>query len=95
MQENQEKFVARAWSQVQKVLEANRLVQLLAYAMQASRALYGNLGSRFDAGERMAFFAPVLRKVRASPTTIHDVVSKPFSPRELMRKVRELLGDAG
>ncbi|HKW08960.1 MAG TPA: hypothetical protein VJO33_01195, partial [Gemmatimonadaceae bacterium] len=40
VRENQEGYVARAWAQVQKVLEANRLIRLAAYAMRASEAVY-------------------------------------------------------
>jgi len=70
IQENQENYVARAWTQVRKILEANNLVRLLAYAMQASRALYANLGARLADPEKLAFFSPVLRKVRGSATTL-------------------------
>ncbi|HEX8905075.1 MAG TPA: hypothetical protein VF771_09560, partial [Longimicrobiaceae bacterium] len=80
VQENQENYVARAWAQVQKVLEGNRIVRLLAFAMQASRAMHENLAARMAPAEKLTFFAPVLRKVRGSPTTLHHLMGESTLP---------------
>ena len=72
VREHQESYVARAWEQVRKVLEANRIIRLTAFAMRASEATYVNLAARFSAERTMAFFSPVLRKVRGSPTTLQQ-----------------------
>ena len=73
VQENQENYVARAWTQVQKVLEANRLIRLAAYAMRASEAVYVNLAAKFSPERTITFFATTMRKVRGSPTTLQHL----------------------
>ncbi|OQW61750.1 MAG: hypothetical protein BVN28_06585 [Nitrospira sp. ST-bin4] len=80
VQENQENYVARAWKQVQKVLEANRLIRLAAYAMRASEAVYVNLGAKFSTERKLAFFGGTLRKIRGSPTTLQHLVNQSTLP---------------
>jgi len=80
VQENQENYVARAWSQVQKVLEANRLIRLAAYAMRASEALYVNFAAKFTAERTITYFAGTLRKVRGSPTTLQQLLNESTLP---------------
>ena len=80
VQENQENYVARAWSQVQKVLEANRIIRLAAYAMRASEVLFVNLAANFTPEHKISFFGATLRKVRGSPTTLAHVVGQSKLP---------------
>ncbi len=80
IRENQEGYVARAWTQVQKVLEANRLIRLAAYAMRASEAVYVNLAARFAPEQALSYFSPVLRKVRGSPTTLQHLLGESTLP---------------
>ncbi len=80
VQENQENYVARAWSQVQKVLEANRLIRLAAYAMRASDAVYLNLAAKFSPARSITYFASTLRKVRGSPTTLAHLMTESMLP---------------
>jgi hypothetical protein len=80
VREHQERYVARAWSQVQKVLEANRIIRLAAYAMRASEAVYANLASHFTAERSVTFFSPVLSKVRGSPTTLRHLMGQSTLP---------------
>ena len=75
VRENQEGYVARAWAQVQKVLEANRIIRLAAYAMRASEAVYVNLAGTFAPENALVFFSPLLRKIRGSPTTLQHLVN--------------------
>jgi hypothetical protein len=96
VQENQENYVARAWSQVQKVLAANRVVRLVSYAMYASRAIYTNLGATFDAAEKVAFFSPLLRKVRGSATTLqHQLGASTLPPAAVSGAMRRLVRPRG
>lgn len=96
VQENQENYVARAWTQVRKVIEANRLLRLLSYAMHASRAMHENLGAKLGPAEKLVFFAPVLRKVRGSATTIeHQVRASTLPPAALSGAMRRLLRPRG
>ncbi len=80
VREHQESYVARAWAQVQKVLEANRIIRLTAFAMRASEVTFLNLAARFSAERTMAFFSPVLRKVRGSPTTLQHQLDQSALP---------------
>ena len=80
VQENQEGYVARAWKQVQRILEANRLIRLAAYAMRASEAMYLNLGAKFTTERKLAFFGSTLRKIRGSPTTLQHLVGQSTLP---------------
>lgn len=80
VQENQEDYVARAWSQVQAILEANRVIRLAAYAMRASEALFVNLAAKFPAERKLAFFGATLTRVRGSPTTLAHLMGRSTLP---------------
>ena len=80
VRENQENYVARAWTQVQKVLQANNLIRLAAYAMRASEAVYLNLAAKLTPEHRITFFAATLRKVRGSPTTLQHLLQQSTLP---------------
>lgn len=80
VQENQEGYVARAWTQVQKVLDANREARLHAWAMHASVAVYANLAARMQPAQSVTFLAPLLSKVRGSPTTLHHLLGQSTLP---------------
>jgi hypothetical protein len=80
VREGQENYVARAWAQVQKVLEANRIIRLAAYAMRASEAVYLNLAAKFSPERTLMFFATTLRKVRGSPTTLQHLLNESTLP---------------
>jgi len=80
VQENQEGYVARAWKQVQRILEANLLIRLASYAMRASEAVYVNLGEKFSTERKLAFFGNTLRKIRGSPTTLQHLLNKSTLP---------------
>lgn len=96
VQENQENYVARAWTQVQKVLEANRLVRLAAYAMHASTAVYANLAVRLEPAQRLAFFSPVLSKVRGSATTLgHQMGESHLPPAAVSGAMRRMIRPRG
>jgi hypothetical protein len=81
VRENQESYVARAWTQVQSILAANRVIRLVAYAMRASQAVYANFASTLAPERAIAFFSPVLRKVRGSPTTLQHLLNASTLPR--------------
>jgi hypothetical protein len=79
VQTGQEKYMDAAWGQVGKVLEANRRIRLGQLARQVSKAWYdGHLVPAKAASHERAFtlMAPLARRVMASPTTIHHVLSQ-------------------
>jgi hypothetical protein len=96
VREHQENYVARAWAQVQKVLEANRLIRLAAYAMRASESVYQNLAKNLSPGTAVSFFAPTLRKVRGSPTTLqHSMGESTLPPAAVSGALRRLIRPRG
>ena len=96
VRENQESYVARAWAQVESVLAANRVIRLAAFAMRASEVLYTNFAKNFPPERAVAFFAPVLRKVRGSPTTLqHMLNTSKLPPAAVSGALRRLLRPRG
>jgi hypothetical protein len=96
VQDNQEDYVARAWAMVQKILEANRRVRLLGYGMHVSQRVYLNLGSRLAPAAKVSFYAPLLRKVRGSPTTLaHQLVTSTLPPVAVSGAMRRLIRPRG
>jgi hypothetical protein len=80
VQANQEAYVARAWEQVKRILDLNRRVQLTVFAMSAVQAIQRNFVSRITPAETLALFAPVLKKVKGSPTTLHQQLTTSTIP---------------
>jgi hypothetical protein len=96
VQENQENYVARAWTQVQKILEANRLIRLAAYAMRASEAVYTNFAAKFTPEKTITFFATTMRKVRGSPTTLaHLMKGSTLPPAAVSGAMRRFIRPRG
>jgi len=96
VQDNREDYVARAWAQVRKILDANRRILLGSYAMFASRATYANLASRLAPEQRLIFFSPVLQKVRGSATTLrHQIELSTLPAAALSAPMRRLVRPRG
>jgi hypothetical protein len=96
VRENQESYVARAWAQVQAVLQANRIIQLAAYAMRVGESVYRNLAASFTAEHAVSYFGPVLSKVRGSPTTLrHLLNASTLPPAAVSGAMRRLLRPRG
>jgi hypothetical protein len=72
VQKNQEDYVARAWDQVKKILDANLRVRLSVFAMTAVQAIQANFVDHLTAIEKFTIFTPVLKKVKGSPTTLFN-----------------------
>jgi hypothetical protein len=96
VQTNQEDYVARAWSQVQKVLDANRLIRLIGWAMRASDAVYRNFAAKMPVEQKLVFFSPLLSKVRGSPTTLaHQLRESTLPPAAVSGAMRRLVRPRG
>jgi len=80
IQKNQENYVARAWEQVKKILSANRIIRHSVVAMETVRAIQTNFTQRLGPAEMLAVFAPVLKKVKGSPTTLFHQLTRSFAP---------------
>jgi hypothetical protein len=96
IQENQENYVARAWTQVRRILEANSAVRLLSYAMEASRAVHENFAQKLPPAEVVAYLAPLMRKVRGSETTLaHQLKGSTLPPAALCGAMRRMVRPRG
>ncbi len=75
IQAHQERFMARAWAQVQRILDANRKLLYGAFSMHVTEVLQKGFTHRLDASRTLLLFGPVLKKVKGSPTTLFRQVA--------------------
>jgi len=80
VRDNHEGYLARAWSQVEAILKANDVIRLTGFAMRASETVYVNFAKALAPARMVTFFAPVLRKVRGSPTTLQHMLEASTLP---------------
>lgn len=80
IQANQEDYVARAWAQVKRILDLNRKVHFSVFAMSAVEAVRRRFFARVTPADTLAMFSPVLKKVKGSPTTLHQQLSESTIP---------------
>lgn len=96
IQKNQEDYVARAWAQVKKVLDANRWILFSVFSMQAMQSMHANFVSVLKPIQMLTIFAPVMKKVKGSPTTLHHQLSNSIVPPAAMdTALRRLLRPRG
>jgi hypothetical protein len=92
IRKHQEDYVARAWAQVKAILATNRVIRHTVFAMETVAALQKNFVSRLPAAEMLAIFAPVMKKVKGSPTTLfHQLRSSPIPPAAMNTALRRLI----
>jgi hypothetical protein len=70
VQKNQEDYVARAWAQVKNILAANRRIRDAVFSMMTVKAIQTNFVDLLKPPELFTVFAPLLKKVKGSPTTL-------------------------
>ena len=80
IQKTQEDYVARAWAQVKKILDANIRIRLTVFAMTAVKAFQSNFVDHLTVPEKLTLFSPVLKKVKASPTTLYNQIENSTLP---------------
>ncbi|MDH3614232.1 MAG: hypothetical protein OES10_13225 [Gammaproteobacteria bacterium] len=94
--EHQENYVARAWAQVQRILESNKVIHFAAVAMQVSQTVYANLAAKLSPERSVMFFSAALRKVRGSPTTLqHLLQTSTLPPAAVSGALRRFLRPRG
>ena len=71
IQKNQDDYVARAWAQVKKILEANRKILFTSFSLFVTETINKNFIQKLAPEKALLFFSPVLKKVKGSPTTLH------------------------
>jgi hypothetical protein len=70
IQKNQEDYVARAWTQVQQILAANRRILYTVFSMSFATTIRNNFVSKLKPEKALVFLSPLLKKVKGSPTTL-------------------------
>jgi hypothetical protein len=106
IQKNQDKFMQKAWQQVEKVFEANRKIRNFQFIMQVSALYNAQFFIQLPAEKLIAVTSMIHAKVLGSPTTIRQQLLESrlktpvFSPafRRLARpagKLAQRLGLAG
>ena len=76
VQKDQEKFMQRAWQQVQKVYDANRIVRKFNFTMNVSVLYKNQTFAALTPEKTLAVTMPVHAKVMGSPTTISHQLSE-------------------
>ncbi len=96
VQKNQEDYVARAWMQVKRILDINLRIRFSVFAMTTVQAIHTNFVNHLSAAEKITFFAPVMKKVKGSPTTLyHQVENSTLPPAALDSSLRRLIRPRG
>ncbi len=96
IQKTQEDFVARAWDQVRKILDANIRIRLSVFAMTAVKAIQVNFVDHLAISEKLAVFSPVLRKVKGSPTTLaHQIANSGLPVAAVDASMRRMIRPRG
>jgi hypothetical protein len=96
IQKNQEKFMQRAWQQVQKVYAANRKIRDAQFTLQVSTRYMTQFFAAVAPAQLLAVTAAVHAKVLGSPTTIRQQIrSSPLLAPVLGSAFRRLARPAG
>ncbi len=80
IQKNQETYMAKAWEQVQRILEANKKIFWASYAMRVASKVRDNFVVKLDPARLISVYSPVLKKVKGSPTTLHYQIEESSLP---------------
>src|SRR5262245_8989914 len=96
IQKNQDDYVARAWRQVQRILDANRRILFTAFAFNFAESVKTNFIAKLDAQKAVVFFSPLLRKIKGSPTTLHQqMLHSPVPTASVTAAFRRLIRPRG
>ncbi len=80
IQKNQEKYMQKAWGQIAKIIEANRLIKASMFLMQVTVRYTQKTFSKLPDNVLMAMTKPVHTRVMGSPTTIYQQISDSILP---------------
>ena len=96
IQKNQENYMARAWQQVQKILEANRKILFASFSMHFAESLKTNFIGKLDPRKTVLFFSPLLKKIKGSPTTLrHQMLESRIPTASVSPAFRRLVRPRG
>lgn len=93
---HQEDYVARAWQQVKRILDANRKIVFSVFSIASVQAIQTNFVNLLRPVEMLAVFAPVMRKVKGSATTLHhQLENSTIPPAAMDTSLRRMLRPRG
>jgi hypothetical protein len=96
VQKNQEDYVARAWDQVQRILDANRRILFTVFSIQTVQAIQQNFVATLQPLQKISFLAPLLKKVKGSPATLqHQLANSPIPPAAVDSALRRMIRPRG
>ncbi len=80
IQKDQENFMAKAWEQVRKIIEANKKIIQAAFSMTFAIEVQENFVSKLNHTSMIIFLAPLLKKVKGSSTTLYTQMQESSLP---------------
>ncbi len=80
IQKGQENFIAKAWEQVRKIIEANKKIMRAAFSMTFAIKVQENFVSKLKPTSMITIFAPLLKKVKGSSTTLYAQMQESSLP---------------
>lgn len=80
IQKNQENFMQKAWTQVTKIIEANKKIIAAKFAMYVSKKYMDGVFNKLDTGTLLGMSKPVHKKIMGSPTTIYQQILESRTP---------------
>jgi hypothetical protein len=96
VQKNQESYVAQAWSQVEKILEANRKILFISFSMNVVQGIKEKFTGKLNTEKTLLFFSPLFKKVKGSPTTLqYQLEDSLLPPAALSTSLRRILRPRG
>ncbi|MDE3249927.1 MAG: hypothetical protein KGO82_14785, partial [Bacteroidota bacterium] len=83
IQENQESLMQKAWNQVMKIVEANKLIQATVFNIKIAMKYSEKTLSRLSAASLISVSKPVLSRIMGSPTTLLHQLNESILPAAL------------
>ena len=80
VQKNQEKYMRKAWAQVQKIIDANRRIKFTLLYMKVALQFTQKTFSKINPVQLLAISQPVLGRIMGSPTTIRQQLQESNLP---------------
>jgi hypothetical protein len=80
IQKNQETFMRKAWSQVQKIIDANKRIQATVLFMNVALKFTQKTFSALQPTALLAMSRPVLTRIMGSPSTVYQQIKESQLP---------------
>jgi hypothetical protein len=80
VQKNQERFMRKAWEQVQKIIEANKRIKATQLYMKVALQYTKKTFSQLPVNTLLSVAKPVLSRIMGSPTTIYQQLQESHLP---------------